>query len=52
MPRAYVPDAGEVIWLEFDPQAEHEQAGHRPALVISPASYYGKTGLKALLQIS
>ena len=39
------PDAGEVVWLEFDPQAGHEQAGHRPALVISPASYNGKTGL-------
>ncbi len=43
--RAYVPDVGEVVWLEFDPQAGHEQAGHRPALVISPASYNGKTGL-------
>ncbi len=43
--RGYVPDASEVVWLEFDPQAGHEQAGHRPALVISPASYNGKTGL-------
>ena len=45
MSRAYVPDASEVVWLEFDPQAGHEQAGLRPALVISPASYNGKTGL-------
>lgn len=45
MPRAYVPDTGDVVWLEFDPQAGHEQAGHRPALVISPAGYNGKTGL-------
>ncbi len=43
--RGYVPDAGDVVWLEFDPQAGHEQAGHRPALVISPASYNLKTGL-------
>ena len=43
--RGYVPDAGDVVWLEFDPQAGHEQAGHRPALVISPASYNVKTGL-------
>ena len=43
--RGYVPDASDVVWLEFDPQAGHEQAGHRPALVISPASYNGKTGL-------
>jgi mRNA interferase MazF len=41
----YVPGAGDVVWLEFDPQAGHEQAGHRPAVVISPASYNGKTGL-------
>lgn len=44
MPR-YVPDAGDIVWLRFDPQAGHEQAGHRPALVISPAAYNGKTGL-------
>lgn len=41
----YVPDAGDVVWLAFDPQAGHEQAGHRPALVVSPASYNSKTGL-------
>ncbi len=41
----YVPDAGDVVWLTFDPQAGHEQAGHRPALVISPANYNGKTQL-------
>ena len=45
MSRAYVPDAGEVVWLEFDPQAGHEPAGHRPALVISPANYNRKAGL-------
>ncbi len=44
MPR-YVPDAGDIVWLHFDPQAGHEQAGHRPALVISPAAYNGKTDL-------
>ncbi|MFW7270298.1 endoribonuclease MazF [Gluconacetobacter sp. Hr-1-5] len=36
---AYVPDAGDIIWLEFSPQAGHEQAGHRPAVVLSPATY-------------
>ena len=39
MTPAYVPDAGDVVWLEFSPQAGHEQAGHRPAVVLSPASY-------------
>lgn len=43
--RSYVPDSGDVVWLAFDPQAGHEQAGHRPALVISPANYNRKTGL-------
>ncbi len=42
--RRYVPDAGDVVWLEFDPQACHEHA-HRPALVMSPARYNGKTNL-------
>lgn len=41
----YVPEAGDIVWLYFDPQAGHEQAGHRPAVVVSPASYNGKTGL-------
>lgn len=50
--RAYVPDASDVVWLEFDPQAGHEQAGHRPALVISPASYNGKSGLMICCPIS
>ena len=45
MSRTFVPDAGDIVWLQFDPQAGHEQAGHRPALVLSPAAYNGKTGL-------
>ena len=45
MSRAFVLDAGDIVWLQFDPQADHEQAGHRPALVLRPAAYNGKTGL-------
>ena len=40
-----MPDAGDIVWLDFDPQMEHEQAGRRPALVLSPASYNDKTSL-------
>jgi mRNA interferase MazF len=43
--RRYVPDAGDVVWLNFTPHAGHEQAGHRPALVLSPAKYNNTTGL-------
>ena len=42
---AFVPDRGHLIWLTFNPRAGHEQAGRRPALVLSPASYNGKVGL-------
>ena len=42
---AYVPDTGDIIWIDFDPQAGHEQAKHRPAVVLSPASYNGRVGL-------
>lgn len=35
----YVPEAGDIVWLQFTPQAGHEQAGHRPAAVLSPAAY-------------
>ena len=45
MGEIFVPEAGDVIWLDLNPQAGHEQAGHRPALVISPKSYNSKTGL-------
>ena len=41
----YVPDAGDIVWLRFDPQAGHEQAGHRPALVLTPARYNGLRGM-------
>jgi mRNA interferase MazF len=43
--RAYVPERGDVVWLQFDPQAGHEQAGHRPALVLSPSAYNRRSGL-------
>ena len=46
--RAYVPDAGDVVWLTFDPQAGHEQRGRRPALILSPRAY----NLKARLAIA
>ncbi len=41
----YVPAAGAIVWLRFTAQAGHEQAGHRPALVMNPAAYNGKAGL-------
>lgn len=45
MVKTYVPDRGDVIWLNFSPQAGHEQAGVRPALVLSPETYNTKSGL-------
>ena len=42
---SYVPSRGDLVWLQFSPQAGHEQAGHRPALVISPSSYNRRVGL-------
>lgn len=52
MARRYVPSRGDVVWLSFSPQAGHEQAGRRPALVVSPASYNGKVGLALLCPIT
>jgi mRNA interferase MazF len=43
--RPYVPDAGDLVWLTFDPQAGHEQRGRRPALVLSPRGYNTRAGL-------
>ena len=42
---AYVPEAGDIVWVHFDPQAGREQAKHRPAVVLSPATYNGRAGL-------
>jgi mRNA interferase MazF len=44
-PDRYVPERGDIVWLQFTPQAGHEQAGRRPALVVSPRAYNGKVGL-------
>ncbi len=42
---SYVPKRGDLVWLTFDPQAGHEQAGRRPAFVLSPEAYNRKTSL-------
>jgi mRNA interferase MazF len=42
---SYVPDAGDIVWISFHPQAGHQRAGHRPAVVMSPAAYNVKTSL-------
>ena len=44
-PPPYVPDRGHIVWISLSPQAGHEQAGRRPALVLPPASYNGLVGL-------
>lgn len=48
----YVPERGDAIWLTFDPQAGHEQAGRRPAVVLSPSAYNGKTKLAIVCPIT
>jgi mRNA interferase MazF len=49
---AYVPERGDAVWITLDPQAGHEQAGRRPALVVSPAAYNGRVGLALLCPIT
>ena len=49
---AYVPERGDAIWINFNPQVGHEQAGRRPAIVLSPQSYNGKVGLCLLCPIT
>ena len=51
-PSSYVPNYGDVVWITFNPQAGHEQAGRRPAVVLSPQSYNGKTRLAILCPIT
>lgn len=48
----YVPDRGDIVWLELDPRSGHEQAGRRPALVISPRAYNQRVGLALFCPIT
>ncbi|MBI4309888.1 MAG: endoribonuclease MazF [Candidatus Omnitrophica bacterium] len=48
----YVPDQGDLVWVSFNPQAGHEQAGLRPALVVSPGVYNSKAGLALMCPIT
>lgn len=50
--RRYVPDSGDLVWVNFNPQAGHEQAGHRPAIVLSPAVYNRKTSLALICPVT
>ena len=52
MAPAYVPQRADVVWLTFDPQAGHEQAGRRPAVVVSPGKYNQKVGLALFCPIT
>jgi mRNA interferase MazF len=52
MARRYVPERGDIVWLQFNPQAGHEQSGIRPALVISPRTYNSKVGLALFCPIT
>lgn len=50
--RPHTPDRGDVVWITLAPQAGHEQAGRRPAVVLSPAAYNGKVGLALMCLIT
>ena len=50
--REYVPDAGDLVWVDFTPQAGREQAGRRPAVVLSPRGYNEKTSLAVLCPVT
>jgi len=52
MARRFVPARGDAVWVSFNPQAGHEQAGRRPAVVVSPTAYNGKVGLALLCPIT
>ncbi len=49
---AYIPNRGDIVWITFNPQTGHEQAGRRPALVLSPAPYNRKVGLAILCPVT
>jgi mRNA interferase MazF len=48
----YVPRRGDFVWIHLNPQAGHEQAGHRPALTLSPEAYNSKVGLALICPVT
>jgi len=49
---SYTPDRGDLVWIDFSPQSGHEQAGRRPAIILSPEKYNSKVGLAILCPIT
>jgi mRNA interferase MazF len=46
------PDRGHIVWVTLNPQAGHEQAGRRPAIILTPQAYNRKVGLAILCPIT
>lgn len=49
---SYVPDEGDIVWLNFTPQSGHEQAGRRPAVVLTPKAYNQRSGLLVCVPVT
>lgn len=49
---SYIPERGDIVWIQMNPQAGREQAGHRPAFIVSPKTYNGKVGLALMCPIT
>ena len=49
---SYTPDRGDIVWINMNPQTGHEQAGRRPAIVLSPFGYNKKVGLALFCPIT
>lgn len=52
MSKKYIPERGDIVWLDFNPTKGHEQKGLRPALIVSPKIYNAKTGLALVCPIT
>ena len=52
MPAFYVPDEADIVWMNFTPQSGHEQAGRRPAVVLSPKGYNSRAGLLVCVPVT
>ena len=50
--QSQAPDRGDLIWVSLNPQAGHEQAGRRPALVLSPVEYNSRVGLALMCPVT
>lgn len=52
MVKSFIPERGDIVWINMSPQAGHEQSGRRPAVILSPSVYNARAGLALMCPVT